>query len=539
MVELPLEPETLRFVAAALQRAKAWEALRGVLDAWREAEPDNLQISIRQYEACCASGDEQGALACVRRMSEDSVGDTGRLIRLLRLLERAGHSTARGILVKEAHHLAPNDWRLALDYAALLEPGADRNRVLAEIFLQPVQTTVTRAAMLARLLSEDRRDDALAAMLALFGDTVPESSRTSRARSAVLEQVASAGDASLLDAVLAAYTRSGPAGLAAYLGSQHAVPFHDAILASLRRIGGDDLDTLQFELTLLRMFESGGRCAAADELTASVEPRMVAEGDPATATPTASTMMFRNRFLLDALVLVIGWLAGQRERVCVHVAACSTGEEAYSLAIALHDAGLLERCDLHASDVDSGLVRRALSGLLDVKATQSMPPGMLERHFERQPDGHFRLAHHIIDRIAFSREDLLDERFDGSPCDVLVANNVLVHFPPDERARMLACMSGRVATDGVLCIGGGRQDSLEHQLAVLGLVPILNGSADIFDAWHIQRNAWYVNPRPYWALPPARLTAATPWKHAALFARGIETAEAVERLLTAEGRQPG
>src|SRR5690606_8799767 len=140
---------------------------------------------------------------------------------------RDGHPTARGILIKEAHELSPEDWRLALDHAALLDPEADRNLVITEIFLQPVQTTVTRAAMLARLLSEGRRDEALAAMLALFADTVAESSQRSRARSALLEQLVSAGDADLLDAALAAYSRSAPAGLAAYLASQHAVPFHD------------------------------------------------------------------------------------------------------------------------------------------------------------------------------------------------------------------------------------------------------------------------------------------------------------------------
>ena len=337
---------------------------------------------------------------------------------------------------------------------------------------------------------------------------------------------------------MAANTRSAPAGQAAYLASQHAVPFHDAILASLRRIDGDKLDTLQFQLVLLRMFENGGRCAEADALTAAVEPRMLAEADPATATPTASTMMFRNRVLLDALVLVIGWFAGRREKVRVHVAACSTGEEAYSLAIALHDAGLLGQCELHASDVDAGLVLRARSGVLDAKAIQSVPPGVLERHFERQPNGDFGLARHIIEQIAFAQDDLLDERSHVAPFDVLVANNVLVHFPANEKARMLAGMSGRIVTDGVLCIGGGRQDSLEHQFAVLGLVPILSRSAEAFDAWHIQRQAWYVSPRPYWALPPARLTAATPWKHAALFARSIETSEALERMLAAEQPAP-
>lgn len=534
-IELPAEPATLRAVAGALERTKAWPSLLEVLDAWLDAEPDNLQLRVRQYEAWRGYGDDERAAACLRLVAEDCVDDRARLSRLLKLFGRAGHSDAVRIMTGEAHRLAPADWRLALDYAALLEPGADRRRVLSGASLQPARTTVARAAMLTRLLSENRRDDAIAVMAVLFDAAVADSSRLSIARNAVLEQMVAAGEADLVDEVLARYARNSPAGLASCLASERTPLFQNAILASLRRIRGDELDPLPFELVMLRMFEAAGRIGDADELFASIEPRITVEDDPVVPSPTASTMMFRNPPLLEALVGTINWFAERRGRVRVHVAACSSGEEAYSLALALQQAGLLECCDLEASDVDPGLVRRARMGVIDAKLAQALPAKMLEQHFERQDDGRFRLASEILERISFSQQDLLSEPVDSARYDVFVANNVLVHFPDKAKIRMLACMAGRVVADGVLCIGGGRQDALEDQIAALGLVPIEARGAVAFDAWRIQRHAWYVNPRPYWALPAARHTATTPWKHAALFARCPETAAALEQVVAGSG----
>lgn len=528
-ISLPADKAVLRGVASILERQQAWWSLATVLEAWQSLEPDNIRLRARQHAAWSVAGEVERGDDCIRASAHDLAVNRGALLRLRRLLQDGGHGRAVVVLLRESVKRAPTDWRLALDLAAALPPGPERDEVLATTFARPSQISPVRAAILRRLLSEDRRDEARNALAALFSAALGDSSRISNARRAVLEQLLEAGEDDLLDTALSAYARNAPAALSTYLASQHGLAFQDRLRVALDRLRATGVETVPFELAMLRALEQEGRHAEVDRLHSALAGRLAIEADPSEASPTPSTLMFRNQPLLDALVGAVGWFATHRGRVRVHVAACSSGEEAYSLAVALHRAGLLDRCDLSASDVDSELVRRARSGVVDKKSLQSVPEDALEL-FEPRGDGRFMLSQSILKRIEFSLHDLLREPDGGVEYDVFIANNVLVHFPCEARRCMVEHIVSQVAADGLICLGGGRQDDLEGEIQTLGLVPLVAGSATIFDAWQIQRNGWYMNPRPYWALPPARLTADCPWKHATLFARSRETAAALEGL---------
>ena len=528
-ISLPADKAVLRGVASILERQQAWWSLATVLEAWQSLEPDNLRLRARQHDVLSAAGELERADACIRTSAHDFAKNRGAILRLRRLLQDGGHDRAVALLLRESVKRAPTDWRLALDLAAALQPGPERDDVLATTFAGPSQTSPVRAAILRKLLSEDRRDEARNALAALFSAAQGDSSRISAARRAAVEQLLEAGEDELVDAALSAYARSAPAALSTYLASQHGLPFQGRLRGALDRLRAKGMETVPFELAMLRALEQQGRHAEVDRLHSVLEGRLAIEADPSEPSPTPSTMMFRNRPLLDALVGAVGWFATRRGRVRVHVAACSSGEEAYSLAVALHRAGLLDRCDVSASDVESELVRRARSGVVDKKSLQSVPEDALEL-FEPRSDGRFMLSPSILGRIEFSLHDLLREPDEGIEYDIFIANNVLVHFPCEARRRMVKYIASQVAADGLICLGGGRQDDLEGEIQALGLAPVVAGSTTIFDAWQIQRNGWYMNPRPYWALPPARLTADCPWKHATLFARSRETAAALEAL---------
>ena len=97
-------------------------------------------------------------------------------------------------------------------------------------------------------------------------------------------------------------------------------------------------------------------------------------------------MMYRNLLLLHQLVETIAWMAEDSGRtVSVHVAACSSGEEPYSLAMALIEAGLDAQCRLCASDVSRPLVEKAKRALIHRKSLANVPDDLVERYLRPGP----------------------------------------------------------------------------------------------------------------------------------------------------------
>jgi chemotaxis protein methyltransferase CheR len=76
------------------------------------------------------------------------------------------------------------------------------------------------------------------------------------------------------------------------------------------------------------------------------------------------TEMFRDPPFYKALVNAVIPLLQTYPRIKIWHAGCSTGEEAYSMAILLHEAGLLERTRIYATDINMANIEKAASGII-------------------------------------------------------------------------------------------------------------------------------------------------------------------------------
>lgn len=271
-----------------------------------------------------------------------------------------------------------------------------------------------------------------------------------------------------------------------------------------------------WRLSLAWLAEEEGDPALADALLDTLRnaPEQQALG-PA-PTPTASTLLFRNRRLLDALVEAVRARLAVRDRVAIHVAAVSSGAEVYSLAAYLQEHDLLDRCTLEASDYSAELLAEARTGKVDRNALRATDTAAA-RHFDEGPDG-ARLEPALLERIRFVRLDLLEPAEDPA-WDLFVANNVLVHYPPALQARIVRNIALRLAPGGIACLGGQTNDGIRDALQDNGLVPGTAGAREIYEGWTLQRRAWYQLRRPYWALPPYRPEPGGEWRFATLFTR--------------------
>ena len=168
----------------------------------------------------------------------------------------------------------------------------------------------------------------------------------------------------------------------------------------------------------------------------------------------------------------VGWVARpSRPPLRVLSVPCAAGEEPYSIAIALEEAGLsASRRRIDAVDVSVPLLERARLGLFSSNALRGSSPEFIARWFQRTPEG-LRIIEPIRRCVHFHRGNLLDPRLlAGEPrYDVVFCRNVLIYFNPASRDAALANVDRLLADDGVLIVG--HADGLDGSKFTLAAEP--------------------------------------------------------------------
>ena len=154
----------------------------------------------------------------------------------------------------------------------------------------------------------------------------------------------------------------------------------------------------------------------------------------------------------EGLVALSALLADVPGPLRIWSAGCATGEEPYSLALALRDAGRDGDQDvILGTDVSSRALARARLGLYGARATRRLPPALAERWFHATGDG-ARVDGRLSRGVVFQRHNLLDRPPPG-PFDAVVCRNVLIYFETEVAAATLARLAGAVAPGGYLLLG--------------------------------------------------------------------------------------
>ncbi len=190
------------------------------------------------------------------------------------------------------------------------------------------------------------------------------------------------------------------------------------------------------------------------------------------AMTTHETLFFRDPTFwtnLEQLVLPRLVAAAKTGRVKIWSAACSTGQEPYSLAMLIAERApeLADRVDIVATDVSELAVRRASAGVFSALETnRGLSAVRLVRHFEQAPGG-FRVREALRRRITWSTHNLLGARPDPTACALVLCRNVLIYFGDTDRASVLQRLSRATMAGGVL--GVGATETLKEPALAPGL----------------------------------------------------------------------
>jgi chemotaxis protein methyltransferase CheR len=144
--------------------------------------------------------------------------------------------------------------------------------------------------------------------------------------------------------------------------------------------------------------------------------------------------------------------AGERARIWS--AACSTGEEPYSIAMLLSDRGALDRVEIVASDIGSKALAKAREGRYRSRSLRGDGPVHADRFIERQGDD-LVVPRRIVDAVEFRRVNLCapaDVAAMGT-FDLVLCRNVLIYFAEPMIARVAAHLADRLRPGGALLVG--------------------------------------------------------------------------------------
>ena len=173
------------------------------------------------------------------------------------------------------------------------------------------------------------------------------------------------------------------------------------------------------------------------------------------------TEFFRDREVFDAIekellpAMVDRKLHSPSRTIRVWSAGCSTGEEAYSLAILMlqyfrtHDVDLA--LEVYGTDISKEACAVAQAGLYQERKVARIPASLRQKYFEPDTEG-YRVAANVKRCVKFSAHDL----FSQPPftfLDAILCRNVLIHFDGNVRNDVLVRFHKALGEDGMLILG--------------------------------------------------------------------------------------
>jgi chemotaxis protein methyltransferase CheR len=145
-----------------------------------------------------------------------------------------------------------------------------------------------------------------------------------------------------------------------------------------------------------------------------------------------------------------------RSKLRIWSAACATGEEPLTIAIALNEAGWFEKASIEilASDASSKAIERAMHGVYKERAFRNLPAHLRARYFEPEGSG-WRVRSDIHSRIKWSIANLMDESQIAplAAADFIFCRNVFIYFSETNIGRTVRSFAKFIRPPGYLFVG--------------------------------------------------------------------------------------
>ncbi len=137
-------------------------------------------------------------------------------------------------------------------------------------------------------------------------------------------------------------------------------------------------------------------------------------------------------------------------------AACSTGEEPYSLVMCLSKLMPLNNIKILATDIDKQVIEKAKLGLYNEKYVKALPQEFINKYFTKINDKTLQISNEIKSRVEFKQHDLLKDPY-PKDCDIIICRNVMIYFTEEAKRKIYERFNDALKDDCYLFVGSTEQ----------------------------------------------------------------------------------
>jgi chemotaxis protein methyltransferase CheR len=145
------------------------------------------------------------------------------------------------------------------------------------------------------------------------------------------------------------------------------------------------------------------------------------------------------------------------KKIRIWSAGCSSGEEPYSIAMLLSEAGYYDRAafEIFASDINQQVLAKARRGHYRESAFRATDGPLRDKYFTRNEDGSWHIHDDIRNRVSFGRLNLYDEPRVSllGHLDVIFCRNVIIYFDDQSKKVVVSNFYNRLTDTGYLLLG--------------------------------------------------------------------------------------
>ncbi|MGN1154928.1 MAG: CheR family methyltransferase [Agathobacter sp.] len=150
-------------------------------------------------------------------------------------------------------------------------------------------------------------------------------------------------------------------------------------------------------------------------------------------------------------------LANNNRQIKIWSAACSTGDEPYSLAMAFSKHVPLSNIKILATDIDKQVIQHAQVGLYNAKSIAAVPEDLKKKYFT-QVGSSYKIADEIKRCVEFKEHNLLKDIY-PKDFDLILCRNVVIYFTDEAKDMIYEKFFDSLKKKGVLFIGSTEQIS--------------------------------------------------------------------------------
>lgn len=169
------------------------------------------------------------------------------------------------------------------------------------------------------------------------------------------------------------------------------------------------------------------------------------------------TAFYREQHHFDVLAK---FAKGLTKPISVWCSTCSTGEEAYSIAITLQESivGADSGVQILATDIDTEAVRKAEMGVFSLDRIQPVPSPLLKKYFQRGTgkfEGKAKVKPHLNQAVEFGIANLVSGEGwpQGRLFDAIFCRNTMIYFDKPTQTKLLARFAKSMKPGGLLFVG--------------------------------------------------------------------------------------